>query len=95
MEKAPTPQDCQCGDRKDAGRVFPVASPWAHMRDAIPSFVSSQGKRGEIKDIKDLNDIKDAPKKLSLKSPLGSSVPLCPFTHGSLAKHPTCFAGAM
>ena len=30
------------------------------IRDAIPSFVLSQGKRGEIKDIKDFNDIKDA-----------------------------------
>ena len=76
---------------QSAGRVFPVASPWAHMRDAIPSFVLSQGKCGEIKDIKDFKDIKDAPKRLSLKSPLGSSVPLslhtrlpckAPYMHG-------------
>ena len=82
MEKAPTPQDCQCG--LEPYGQFPVPSlavglwkrvlkggfvglpVWGpqsagRVRDAIPSFVLSQGKRGEIKDFKDFKDIKDAP----------------------------------
>ena len=38
--------------------------------DGFALAVPDDKRRGEIKDIKDFNDIKDAPKRLSFKSPL-------------------------
>ena len=37
--------------------------------DGFALAVSDDKRRGEIKDVKDFNDIKDAPKRLSFKSP--------------------------